>query len=224
MTTTQSAMTQRFSKALAYDAPFLVEKLVKDHVVEDADEAEALFREVKRYLVLTACDRDVAWSMYSLRIDHIWHQFILFTRQYIDYCMENFDRYIQHAPSTAPRVERATPITSSTFELFAKRYEQLFGEPLSEAWYDENHVTLGRRIVNSRSGRFSLRDDDDMVELLNGEGEPIFAVDQVARNALAFIIGTGTFFVRELPGELGDEQRIALVSTLVENKVLDLAS
>jgi hypothetical protein len=69
----------------------------------------------------------------------------------------------------------------------------------------------------------SLRDDDDMVELLNGKGETVFAVDRVARTALEFITGTGTFFVRELP-MLPDEQRIALVSTMVEHRLLDLAS
>jgi hypothetical protein len=211
------------SEALEFEAPFLIEKLVKDHVVESADEGQALFREVKRYLVLTAADRSVAWSMYSLRIDCIWHQFILFTHQYISYCRQNFARYIQHAPSTAPVVEGAPPLTPSTFRMFADRYEELFGEPLPSVWYDERNVTLKSRIVNSRAGTFGLRDADDMVELLNGTGEQIFAVDQVARTALEFIVGTGTFFVRELP-ELDDEQRIGLVSTLVEHKLLDLAA
>ena len=93
------------TEALAFEAPYLVEKLLKDHVVTSADEAEQLFREVKRYLVLTASDPTVAWGMYSLRIDQVWHQFILFTRQYIEYCRANFGKYIQHAPSTAPPVE-----------------------------------------------------------------------------------------------------------------------
>ena len=96
--------------------------------------------------------------------------------------------------------------------------------PLPELWYDEKNVTLERRIVNSRAGKFTLRDDDDMVELLNAHGEMVFAADRIARTALEFITGTGTFFVRELPGELADEQRIALVSTLVEYKLLDLGT
>ena len=129
MITTTPAVAEVWSEALAFEAPYLIEKLVKDHVAESADEAKALFREVKRYLVLTAADRTVAWAMYSLRIDHIWHQFILFTRQYIDYCRNNFDRYIQHAPSTAPMLESMAALTPSTFGMFAERYEQVFGEP-----------------------------------------------------------------------------------------------
>jgi hypothetical protein len=224
MTATAPVAAEVRTDALEFEAPFLIEKLVKDHVVESADEGRALFREVKRYLVLTDTDRTVAWAMYSLRIDHIWHQFILFTRQYIDYCLQNFGNYVQHAPSTAPILEGAARLTPSTFGMFADRYERLFGEPLPDLWYDEKNVTLERRIVNSRAGMFSLRDDEDMVELLNGKGEPVFAVDQFARTALEFISGTGTFFVREVPGELPDEQRIVLVSTLVEHKLLDLAA
>jgi hypothetical protein len=222
-TTPATVAAESYSEALAFEAPFLIEKLVKDHVVESADEARTLFREVKRYLVLTIVDPGVVWAMYSLRVDQIWHQFILFTRQYIYYCRQNFDKYIQHAPSTAPVPEGAAKLTPSTFGMFADRYLELFGEPLPELWYDEKNVTLERRIVNSRAGTFGLRDDDDMVELLNGKGEPVFAVDRVARTALEFVAGIGTFFVRELP-ELPDEQKIALVSTLVEYKLLDLAS
>ncbi|MFC7265669.1 glycine-rich domain-containing protein [Streptomyces lutosisoli] len=223
-TTTGSVAAEVWSQALAYEAPFLIEKLTKDHVVESADEAEALFREVKRYLVMVAADRTVVWSMHSLRVDQIWHHFILFTRQYIDYCRLNFGRYVQHAPSTAPPVEGLAPRRPSTFQQFSDAYEKLFGEPLPDLWYDEKSVTVDRRIVNSRVGAVSLRDDEDMVELLNGKGEPLFAVDHVARPALEFITRTGTFFVRELPGDLLDEQRVALVSALVEHKVLDLAA
>lgn len=223
MKTSIPVAAEVYSDALAFEAPFLIQKLVKDHVVDSPEEAQALFREVKRYLVLTTADPTVAWAMYSLRIDHIWHQFILFTRQYIDYCSQNFGRYIQHAPSTAPILKGAARLTPSTFGMFADRYEEFFGERLPDLWYDDKNVTLQRRIVNSRASTFSLRDDDDMVELLNGKGEPVFAVDQVARTALEFIVNTGTFFVREIPGELDDDQRIALVSTLVEQKLLDLA-
>lgn len=212
------------AEALEYEAPFLIEKLVKDGVVESADDGRALFREVKRYLVVTAADRTVAWAMYSMSVDHIWHQFILFTRQYIDYCRHHFDRYIQHAPSTAPMDDGKARLTPSTFRMFSEKYEELFGEALPNVWYDERNVTLTRRIINPRAGTFGLRDaDGGMVELVKEAGDPVLAVDQVARPALEFIASTGTFFVRELP-DLPDEQKIALISTLVENKLLDFAA
>ena len=212
------------TSALAFEAPYLTEKLLKDHVVETSSEAEALFREVKRYLVLTAADPSVAWGMYSLRVDQIWHQFILFTRQYIEYCRSHFGKYVQHAPSTAPAVEGLPETTPSTLAMFEERYELLFGEPLPDLWYDERNVTLGRRIVNPGLDVFHVHVGEDMVELLNQDGEPVFGVDPGARSALEFIARNGTFFVRELPDELGEDQKVALVSTLVEFRLLKLAS
>ncbi|WP_280301506.1 glycine-rich domain-containing protein [Nocardia neocaledoniensis] len=211
-------------RALSYEAPFLIEKLRKDHVVETAEEAHALFREVKRWLVLVTADGSVAWNMYSLRVDEIWHQFVLFTRQYTDFCTENFGFYVQHAPSNSPEIELKVPRTPSTFDLFADRYRELFGEPLPDLWYDDRNVTSVRRIVNPSARTGTVRDAGDMVELLDPHGEVVFAVDRFARPALEFIANTGTFFVRELPGELDDEQRIALVSTLVEFKLVQLAT
>jgi len=67
-------------EALTYEAPFLIEKLLKDHIVDTAEEGQALFAEVKKYIVLTRSDETTLWDMYSLRIDEVWHQFILFGR------------------------------------------------------------------------------------------------------------------------------------------------
>ena len=123
-----------------------------------------------------------------------------------------------HRPST--RARRGSPHRHSPCSPRSTR--ELFDEPLPDLWYDEKNVTLERQIASPRAGTFTVRDEGEMVELLNSKGEPVFAVELLAPAALAFIAGTGTFFVRELPGELRDEQRIALVSTLVEHKLLDL--
>ncbi|MCZ8382106.1 hypothetical protein O6P37_24875 [Mycobacterium sp. CPCC 205372] len=219
------ASADGYADALAFEAPYLIEKLVKDHVAESVDHAELLFREIKRYFVVTECDAGVTWSMYSLEVDAVWHQFVLFTRQYIDYCRAHFRGYIQHAPSNAPKIRLAAVREPSTFEMFAQRYAQLFDESLPDVWYDDRNVTLARRILFSRADDLTLRDGDDgMVELLDSHGEPIFAVDPVARAALEFMADVRHFFVRELPGDLDDDQRIALVSVMVENRILALAA
>ena len=53
---------------LAFEAPYLIEKLMKNSIVDTAEEAEALFREVKRYLVLCDGEDNMVWNMYSLRV------------------------------------------------------------------------------------------------------------------------------------------------------------
>lgn len=214
----------RIFEALDYQAPFLVEKLVKDHIADTPEEAEALFAEVKRYLVIAALDPGKSWHMYSLRIDECWHQFILFTKQYIEFCKLYFGRYVPHAPSNSPDAESAAPKQRTTFKEFNERYQELFQAPLPEIWVDARNVSLNRRVLNDHMGRMKLRLDGDMIELLDKQDQPVVAIDDLAKEALDFIGRTGAFYVRELPGGLADEEKIALVSTLVECRVLRMGS
>jgi hypothetical protein len=78
--------------ALGYQAPFLIEKLLREGIVDTPEEGEALFLEVKRYLVLARLDRSFTFDMHSLRVDGVWHQFILYTVEYTDFCRRFFGR------------------------------------------------------------------------------------------------------------------------------------
>ncbi|SIT58661.1 hypothetical protein BQ8794_550004 [Mesorhizobium prunaredense] len=48
-------------------------------------------------------------------------------------------------------------------------------------------------------------------------------INDIARDALEFISCTGSFYVRELPGTLTDDEKVGLVATLVEHRVLRVA-
>jgi hypothetical protein len=223
----ESVGSPSFLESLAYEAPFLIEKLVKDHITDTSEEAEALFTEVKRYFVLCRSDQSKIWEMYSLRVDEAWHQFILFTQQYFDFCRRFYGKYIPHSPGNAPEAQTRNPERASrvsSFKLFREFYEQLFEETLPDIWYDEKNVTLGRRVLDNHVGTLMFREDldNDMVELLDRNGEVVFAVNLFAREALAFLADTGAFYVRELPGDLDDQEKVALVSTLVEQRLLRL--
>lgn len=228
MTTSQSenaamALPQSSVEALAYKAPFLIEKLLKDRIVDTADEAETLFTEVKRFLVLVQADRSKIWDMYSLRVDGVWHQFILFTRQYMEFCQRFFGGYMPHVPSNAPEVGPRDPAKTASFADFEQRYRELFGAPVSDAWFDAKSVTPWRRILNDRVGTLQLHQEGDMITLSSGSGEMLLCVNDVAQPALAFIAQTGGFYVRELPG-LDDEEKVAVVAALVEYGVLRVAA
>jgi hypothetical protein len=216
-----------YAESLTFEAPYLVAKLVKDHVCANEDEAQALFREVKRYFYLSRIDQSTTWEMYSLRIDEIWHQFVLFTRQYIDFCSRYYGAYLPHNPSNAPKPPKNAPgptVPVATFEEFCAYYQKTFGEPLPDCWYDERNVRLNRRVMDARLGRLLLREDGGRAELVNGRGEVVFAVSSLAAEALSFMADAGAFYVRELPGGLEDDEKIALVSTMVEHRLLRLAS
>ena len=206
--------------ALAYQAPFLIEKLLKERIAQTTDEADALFSEVKKFLVLTQSDNTKIWEMYSLRVDEAWHQFILFTTQYNDFCRRFFGRYLHHSPSNAPEAKAPKAIPVASFDQFREQYGNLFGSLLPDVWYDEKSITTERRVINERAGTLSLRDESGMVALITPPDEVLMAVNEFAHEALAFIAQTGAFYVRELPGELTDDEKIALIATLVEFKIL----
>ncbi|MCZ0987456.1 glycine-rich domain-containing protein [Streptomyces diastatochromogenes] len=209
-----------WSAAVDHAAPYLIEKLLKERVVDEAAEAELLFREVKRYFVMAHEDPGRSWQMHSLRVDEVWHQFILFTTEYEAYCRRFFGRYVHHAPSNAPVPDTAVPRPKPSFHEFRAYYERLFGEALPDVWYDARTLTPRRRLVNEQAGQQRIRVEGDETRLIAPDGEVLVSVNRLAAEALAFIARTGAFYVRELPGGLTDAEKVELAAALVEDKVL----
>jgi hypothetical protein len=213
--------------SLTYEAPFLVEKLLKERIAETENEANALIREVKRYIFLVQSDSAKTWEMYSLRIDEAWHQFVLFTAEYIEYGRQFFGGYIDHSPSNAPKHDAGIePKAATTFDEFRHHYTALFGEELPDLWYDERSITLNRRILNDHQGTDTLRLSiaHEVREIRDESGQVLFAINSVGHTALEFIFSTSTFYVRELPGDLSGEEKVALISTLVQLRLLRVGS
>jgi hypothetical protein len=217
----ESAAT--YEPVLRFEAPYLIEKLVKDRIVDTADEGEALFAEAKKFLILSYVDTDVSWNMYSRRVDEAWHQFVLFTSQYVDFCQRYFGEYLHHNPSNAPEAPERVELKPSTFEGFRARYESFFSEPMSDIWLDDRSVSLSRRVINDSAGRSRVSVEGGMASLEGPGGRVDVVVNDIARDALEFISCTGSFYVRELPGILTDEEKVGLVATLVEHRVLRVA-
>jgi hypothetical protein len=212
-----------YEQVLHFDAPYLIEKLVKDRIVDTAAEGEALFAEAKKYLILSYMDSDVSWDMYSRRVDEAWHQFVLFTSQYVDFCHRYFGQYLHHNPSNAPEVPGRPELKRSTFEGFRARYESFFGEPVPDVWLDDRSVSLSRRVINDNAGATRVSVEDEMACLAGPGGRIDVVVNEIAREALEFISCTSAFYVRELPDVLTDEEKVGLVATLVEYRVLRVA-
>ena len=135
-----------------------------------------------------------------------------------------FSRYVGHSPGNAPGLRTRDPTAVSSFSGFRARYEEVFGSPLPDLWHDEKSITTRRRVFNDSAGTWILRDDAGMVDLLNTEGDVLMSVNNFGRDALAFVAQTGVFYVRELPGDLSDEEKITLIATLVEFKLLRVAA
>lgn len=213
---------------LAYEAPFLIEKLLKNRTISTAAEGDALFREFKRYVIMHCADSSKLWQMHSIRVDAVWHEFVLFTQEYWKFCMRFLGEYLPHSPSNAPGLgDSDVPV--ATLAEFQAHYEVTFGESLPAIWNDENHVTLVRRlIVNDGHGPMAVRPTrDGRVELActaTNHEHVYVRVDAWARPALQFVIDAGAFYVREIPGPMLDEDRIALGRALVRGRAALVAS
>jgi hypothetical protein len=214
----------RFFEALDYEAPFVIEKLLKDRIVETGPEGERLFGEVKRFIVLVQSDDTLPWEMYSSRVDEAWHQFILFTAEYMEFCNRFFGRYMAHSPHSAPSSNNDVSGAIMSFGDFKGRYEALYNELLPDVWYDHKNIIVSRRTFNDRAGGLTLHDNGVMVDLLDEAADVLLSVNRLARDALEFICQTGVFYVRELPGGLTDEEKVALAIALVKCRVLRVGS
>jgi len=65
------------------------------------EEATEIFKETKKWLWLAAQNEDE--SMFIDRplliLDEMWHTFILHTRQYYNFCINNFKKLVHHNPT-----------------------------------------------------------------------------------------------------------------------------
>jgi len=83
------------NKVLSYTNEPLLKRLSYDLNLTN-EEANIAFTELKKFLFICGTNKERLTP--SLVIDDIWHQFVLFTKSYIDFCEENFGRVIHHLP------------------------------------------------------------------------------------------------------------------------------
>ena len=106
--------------------PGLGAKIARACELESGDLKEIL-TEVLRFmhLVLLSSERLTP----SHKVDLAWHEFILFTRAYADFCATHFDRFIHHHPGEN---ESENKIGFKKLHYF---YEKYFGfKPDSKYW------------------------------------------------------------------------------------------
>ncbi len=119
------------------------------------EEVEDLFTETIKWLWLIAANHDqhkgalnLAISQSTKLIDEMWHTFILFTKDYQDFCDRYIGYYLHHRPT--PRSEYdatiaeyehdAQRVIERNRERFAKQYALVYdmlGEATLRKWYEE---------------------------------------------------------------------------------------
>jgi hypothetical protein len=110
----QSASTAKaptLEDVLQYTNDDVVYRFQKTYAVS-REESEDIFEQVKKWLWL-AHVRRCSGIAEGLSVDHpivvideMWHNFVLFTKEYTAFCLRFFGYYLHHAPATE-REERA---------------------------------------------------------------------------------------------------------------------
>jgi hypothetical protein len=219
------AGARRMQAMLGFEAPYLADKLLRLGIAKSRAHAEELFLEVKKYLALAALRADGEVPMFSTRVDQVWHEFVLFTREYALFCTHHVGHFMHHAPLEAAGADGAGARPVWTFDEFRRAYEACFGA-LSPIWSDELALAPDTRLawagwvsplgVVQEEGRALLLRHADPPQVL-------CRADARARAALEFIARHRFFLVRELPGLSSDRARLELCEPLVKFRILNLA-
>ena len=91
----------------------------------NSDEYQEAFTEFKKYVGLIGMHGQQL-AMMSEPVDNVWHQFILFTQQYHDFCDDFLGGYLHHVPKTSH-----TPLDKQNKRTLTSLYKQTFGDPSS---------------------------------------------------------------------------------------------
>jgi hypothetical protein len=210
-------------RVLEFEAPYLEDKFVATQLVETREQAAALFLELKKYLLLADAHRQ-PMPMMSALVDAAWHQFILYSAEYEQFCNSMFGRAQHHEPRSPGN--RSAPASAEQPQLstFVDAYREHFG-PLPDLWHNERCLRPDTRLVHADASRLTV-DVAGRESLLWREREPRQVVCRAsarARAALEFIAEQRRFLLREVPGLRGAEERLALVGPLVQWDILNIA-
>lgn len=129
-----------FRDLSAYEAPFLEEKLLLDGEFPSSGQYCEAFTEFKKFIGLARLYRKPL-AMPSERIDAVWHQFLLFSKDYVRFCDTFHGGYFHHNPDIPSR-----PLPPGGLDNLVRLYTSTYGE-MPEIWDVCDHAK--RRILGA---------------------------------------------------------------------------
>lgn len=125
--------TPPLAAILAYQNEDVISRFTDLLAVEE-QEARDIFQETKKFLYLS--QQVPAFIPDDLLIlDEMWHNFILFTREYQHFCQAHFQQYLHHLPATRQEKAEQVRLRAQDPERTKQRYLNRM-ETLLEATYD----------------------------------------------------------------------------------------
>lgn len=136
---------------LKFDHPAVVARFKKAHPAS-AENAEIIFKDLLRFFWAskshhrdqTANSSDKLNFVFIMdeemkEIDFMWHVFLLYTQDYMNFCEKYFGTYLHHQPDLVPLLEEGVVDTEANFsanlEKFLDYNYELLGEDVVRRWF-----------------------------------------------------------------------------------------
>lgn len=94
-TGTLNATSTPIHEIMAYRHDNVLSRYIRDYGAT-RENAALCFEALKQFLIVCAVGEGGKTS--SQPVDDMWHTFLLFTRDYREFCLEHFGRFIDHRP------------------------------------------------------------------------------------------------------------------------------
>lgn len=115
-----------YNAIAALDLQDVEGRIRKDEVLDEATLVDAV-DEYRKFLFLVSIGNR-GMAMCSREVDEVWHNHILFTEEYRDFCQSTYGGFMHHKPAT-PR----DPMDPEAVYRFHTAYASVFG-PLHPIW------------------------------------------------------------------------------------------
>jgi hypothetical protein len=105
--------------------PGLLNKLAKRHPGLTRKECALVSRGLRQYFIAYLMSKHQFVSMPSVVVDDLWHEFILYTREYQRFCRRAFGGFLHHAPAAVLGEQERTNVGLRRVWLYACKYENI---------------------------------------------------------------------------------------------------
>jgi hypothetical protein len=144
-------MLKSLEEISSYSHPAVVRRFQKEHP-DHAEQAEQLFKDLLIFFWASkkhSLDRkknpdDDALNFIFIMdaemryIDQMWHIFLLYTKDYMEFCANNFDEYLHHLPDVVPTFKKGSFEFNSNLEKFLSYIFDNLGEEVVRRWFAQS--------------------------------------------------------------------------------------
>lgn len=151
-------MNTELTNILSYEHPEIVKRFKKDFP-EDAHRAEELFKDMLRFFWVSkqhSLDKKTKKAEFDFTfimdeemnlIDKMWHIFLLYTEDYMNFCYKYFGEYLHHRPDIVPTLPQDPKFFEENLEKFLSYTYDHLGEDVVKRWFNVDEPVANTELV-----------------------------------------------------------------------------